>query len=266
VALLERLCEEDYTRITAYNRNNKRILFFNELVRCFTPVSHTCHGTIDTCICGKFPIVENYVIGNIKTKEELIVGSTCAKNWFYEINGDSCIYCSRNKKKGGNCINCSGKKNLKSVFSAWKSITEDRKNERERIERTEIVEECRRRRIEEMKRVEELKEEREMIESMNECRRERMEAWERNARDMKDEWNKYASDKKDERERIETMELNEKVSFGMYKHLTYMQLCSDESIGKVKYVKWCLEESGMKDSITSRLRYFYNKHSIQNIQ
>jgi hypothetical protein len=201
MALLENLCDEDYTRITTENRNNRKLLFFHEVVNCFKMISMMEYEITSTCICGKTNIADNYVIQNIKTGEKLIVGSTCAENWFNtKCIEDGCMFCNRNKKKGGNCINCSGKKNLKSVFSSWKKYASEHKNERQEIER------------------------------------------------------------------IERMELNEKVSFGMYKHLTYMQLCSDESIGKVKYVKWCLDESGMKDSITSRLRYFYNKHSIQNIQ
>lgn len=154
-------------------------------MRCFSPHRYTYHGTTDTCICGKFPIRENYYITNIKTKEELIVGSTCAKNWFNEIKGNGCMYCSRNNKKGGNCIDCSGKKNLKSVFSSWKTYTKDRKDEREK----------------------------------------------------------------------ERLELNEKVSFGRFQHLTYMHLCKYN----MRYVRWCLDESGMKDSTTRRLRYFYDK-------
>jgi hypothetical protein len=90
---------------------------------------------------------------------------------------------------------------------------------------------------------------------------------ERSLKSVFSAWKSNARDKKDERqqiERIEMMELNEKVSFGKYKHLTYVELCSDES--KTNYVRWCLEKSDMKESITDRLRYFYNKCSIQNIQ
>jgi hypothetical protein len=77
-------------------------------------------------------------------------------------------------------------------------------------------------------------------------------------------WKTYTEDKKEERERIEMherMELNEKVSFGRYKRLTYEQLCSVN----IDYVRWCIDKSGMKDSITDELRYFYNKYSIQNV-
>jgi hypothetical protein len=219
MALLENLCDEDYTRITTENRNNRKLIFFHEVVNCFIYVRMMKYPETTNCICGKTNITHNYIIQNIKTGVDLIVGSSCIENWFdTKSTEESCIFCGRNHKEGGNCINCSGKKNLKSVFSSWKKYASEHKNERQEIER---IERCRQ---------------------------------------------KIASDKKNERERIEKMELNEKVSFGMYKHLTYIQLCSDESIGKVKYVKWCLEESGMKDSITSRLRYFYNKHSIQNIQ
>jgi hypothetical protein len=94
-----------------------------------------------TCICGKTNIVDNYVIQNIKTGEELIVGSKCAENWFNTKSiEDGCIFCGRNKKKGGNCINCSGKKNLVSVFSSWKKYASEHKNERQRIERIERME------------------------------------------------------------------------------------------------------------------------------
>jgi hypothetical protein len=197
-ALLENLCEEDYTSITVENRNNRKLLFFHEVVNCFIYVRMMEYPVTTTCLCGKTHIVENHVIQNIKTKEQLIVGSKCIENWiFTKSTEESCIFCGRNHKEGGNCINCLGKKNIKSIFFTWK---------------------------------------------------------------------KYASDKKDERqqiERIEMMESNEKVSFGKYKHLTYMQLCSDES--KTNYVRWCLDKSDMKESITDRLRYFYNKCSIHNV-
>jgi hypothetical protein len=145
MALLENLCDEDYTRITTENRNNRKLLFFHEVVNCFTMNSMKEYEITDTCICGKKNIVDNYIIRNIKTGLELIVGSKCAENWiFTKSTEQSCIFCGRNHKEGGNCINCLGKKNIKSIFSSWKKYASEHKNARHEIER---IERCRQKMI-----------------------------------------------------------------------------------------------------------------------
>jgi hypothetical protein len=76
---------------------------------------------MNSCICGKKHIKDNYLIRNKSTQEEYIVGSTCARNWFKEDKvKEGCKYCGRMSKNGGNCINCSGKIHLKSVLLTWK--------------------------------------------------------------------------------------------------------------------------------------------------
>jgi hypothetical protein len=121
-ALMSGISDTDQTKMTNINKNKRKIVYFSDVVRCFEGVELLEHKAIDSCICGKKHIKDNYLIRNIMTREEHIVGSTCAKNWFKENKAkDSCIYCGRLNKSGNNCINCSGKTNLKSVFSKWKS-------------------------------------------------------------------------------------------------------------------------------------------------
>jgi hypothetical protein len=221
--LLRNIDAEDYIRITTDCKNNRKMMLFKDLVDCFERFRELEYPVTTDCICGKKHITRNFSIINKKSNIELIVGSTCGANWFPELE------C--NKLENG-CEYC-GRNNKKGG------------NCKNCIGKMSL--------------------------------KSVFSAWKSNAMDKKDErermeaWKKYASDKKDERERIEgiererieTMELNEKVSFGKYKHLTYKQLCIDN----VRYVKWCLDESGIKDSIKDRLRYFYNKYSIQqNIQ
>ena len=128
MALLSNISDADQTRITHIDKNQRRIVFFTDLVRCFERVKIAYDMAAEYCICGKKDIVEIYLIRNISTREQYIVGSTCARNWFSEnkvING--CMYCNRINKNGGNFINCSGKMNLKSVFFSWKNEVMERK-------------------------------------------------------------------------------------------------------------------------------------------
>jgi methionyl-tRNA synthetase len=91
------------------------------VVNCFEGVEHLASKEMNSCICGKKHIKDNYLIRNKATQEEYIVGSTCARNWFKEDKvKEGCMYCGRMSKNGGNCINCSAKMHLKSVLLIWK--------------------------------------------------------------------------------------------------------------------------------------------------
>jgi hypothetical protein len=91
------------------------------VVNCFEGVEHLASKEMNSCICGKKHIKDNYLIRNKATQEEYIVGSTCARNWFKEDKvKEGCIYCGRMSKNGGNCINCCGKMHLKSVLLTWR--------------------------------------------------------------------------------------------------------------------------------------------------
>jgi hypothetical protein len=120
-ALLSNISDEDQTKITNTDTNKRNIIYYTDVVNCFEGVEHLASKEMNSCICGKKHIKDNYLIRNKSTNEEYIVGSTCARNWFKEDKvKESCKYCNRIKKNGGNCINCSGKIHLKSVFLTWK--------------------------------------------------------------------------------------------------------------------------------------------------
>jgi hypothetical protein len=120
-ALLSNISDADQTKITNTDINKRNIIYFTDIINCFIGVEHLASKEIDSCICGKKHISDNYLIRNIATLEEYIVGSTCAKNWFKEDKiKDGCKYCGRMSKNNSNCKNCSGKANLKSVFLTWK--------------------------------------------------------------------------------------------------------------------------------------------------
>jgi hypothetical protein len=108
--------------------NKRNIIYFTDVVNCFAGVKHLASKEMNSCICGKKHISDNFLIRNKSTQEEYIVGSTCSRNWFKEDKvKESCKYCNRMKKNGGNCINCSGKIHLKSVFLAWKNEVRENK-------------------------------------------------------------------------------------------------------------------------------------------
>jgi hypothetical protein len=121
-ALLSNISNEDQTKITNTDINKRNIIYYTDVVNCFEGVEHLASKEMNSCICGKKHIKDNYLIRNKATQEEYIVGSTCARNWFKEERvKESCKYCNRIKKNGGNCINCSGKMHLKAVLLTWKS-------------------------------------------------------------------------------------------------------------------------------------------------
>jgi hypothetical protein len=120
----------DQRKITNMNKKDRKIINFTDIVSCFEGVEFLDSTESDSCICGKKHISDNYSIRNETTHEEHIVGSTCAKNWFEDgKKEDACKYCDRSSKNGGDCINCSGKVNLKSAFSGWRNeVSEKRKS------------------------------------------------------------------------------------------------------------------------------------------
>jgi hypothetical protein len=121
-ALLSNISDEDQTKITNTDTNKRNIIYYTDVVNCFEGVEHLASKEMNSCICGKKHIKDNYLIRNKSTNEEYIVGSTCARNWFKEDKvKESCKYCGRMSKNGGNCINCSAKIHLKSVLLTWKS-------------------------------------------------------------------------------------------------------------------------------------------------
>jgi hypothetical protein len=121
-ALLSNISNEDQTKITNTDINKRNIIYFTDVVNCFVGVKHLTSKEMNSCICGKKHISDNFLIRNKTTHEEHIVGSTCARNWFKEDKvKEGCMYCGRMSKNGGNCINCSGKIHLKSVLLTWKS-------------------------------------------------------------------------------------------------------------------------------------------------
>ena len=128
VALLSGMSDADQTRITNINRNNRRIIFFTDMIDCFQAVGTVSSPEMNSCICGKEHIVDKYLIKNVSTREEHIIGSTCARNWFKEDKDtNGCMYCNRINKNGGDCINCSGKKKIKSVVFKWKNKVMEKK-------------------------------------------------------------------------------------------------------------------------------------------
>jgi hypothetical protein len=120
-ALLSNISDADQTKITNTDINKRNIIYYTDVVRCFEGVEHLASKELNSCICGKKHIKDNYLIRNKTTRKEYIVGSTCARNWFQEDKvKEGCIYCGRMSKNGGNCINCSAKIHLKSVLLTWK--------------------------------------------------------------------------------------------------------------------------------------------------
>jgi hypothetical protein len=120
-ALLSNISNEDQTKITNTDINKRNIIYYTNVVNCFEGVEHLASKEMNSCICGKKHIKDNFLIRNKSTQEEYIVGSTCSRNWFREDRvKDSCKYCNRIKKNGGNCINCSSKMHLKLVLLTWK--------------------------------------------------------------------------------------------------------------------------------------------------
>jgi hypothetical protein len=120
-ALLANISDADQTKITNTDINKRNIIYYTDVVNCFEGVEHLASKEMNSCICGKKHIKDNYLIRNKATQGEYIVGSTCAKNWFKEDKvKESCKYCNRIKKNGGNCINCSAKIHLKLVLLTWK--------------------------------------------------------------------------------------------------------------------------------------------------
>jgi hypothetical protein len=122
------ISDADQAKITNVDRNNRKIIYFTDVVRCFEGVEFLDSTEMTSCICGKQHISDNYLIRNKTTLEEHIVGSTCAKNWFEDgKKEDACKYCNRNSKNGGDCINCCGKANMKSAFSGWRNEVSEKK-------------------------------------------------------------------------------------------------------------------------------------------
>jgi hypothetical protein len=121
-ALLENLNDNQLKNITTVNRNNKNIIFFHDLINCFEPIGQLKSNSTCACICGKTDITDLYYIRNIADSTKYIIGSTCARNWFKEEREGQCSYCSRVNKNLGDCINCAGKKLIKSVITTWKNF------------------------------------------------------------------------------------------------------------------------------------------------
>ena len=128
IALLSGISDVDQSQITNIDKNKRKIVYFTDVVKCFEAVGTLSIPGSSSCICGKEHIVDKYLIRNISTREQYIVGSTCSRNWFKEEKiTNCCMYCNRKNKNGGNCINCSGKTNLKSVFFSWKNEVVEKK-------------------------------------------------------------------------------------------------------------------------------------------
>jgi hypothetical protein len=127
-ALLGNISDADQTKITNTDINDRKIVYFSDIINCFQGVEHLTSKEMNSCICGKKHISDNYLIRNKTTLDEYIVGSTCARNWFKEDKiKDGCKYCGRMSKNCGNCKNCSGKANMKSVFSGWRKEVSEKK-------------------------------------------------------------------------------------------------------------------------------------------
>jgi hypothetical protein len=94
---------------------------------CFEPVGQLKSNNSTTCICGKTDITDLYYIRNISDLIKYIIGSTCACNWFKEEREGQCFYCSRVNKNLGDCINCAGRKRIKSVITTWKNHVRENK-------------------------------------------------------------------------------------------------------------------------------------------
>jgi hypothetical protein len=120
-ALLSNISDADQTKITNTDINKRNIIYYTDVVNCFEGVEHLASKEMNSCICGKKHIYDNFLIRNKSTQEEYIVGSSCSRNWIkLDRIKESCKYCNRMKKNGGNCINCSAKMHLKSVLLTWK--------------------------------------------------------------------------------------------------------------------------------------------------
>ena len=121
-ALLSRLTDQQIVNLTIEKRDGKKVFIFQEIINCFKYLYNEYEGDVVNCICGKNGIEEKYVIQNIDSLNEYIVGSVCIDNWFNKKVG-GCKYCGRVNKSGNDCQNCGKKKNIKNIFNAWKAYT-----------------------------------------------------------------------------------------------------------------------------------------------
>jgi hypothetical protein len=78
-ALLGNISDADQTKITNTDINKRNIIYYTDVVNCFVGVEHLAIKEMNSCICGKKHISDNYLIRNKSTNEEHIVGSTCEK-------------------------------------------------------------------------------------------------------------------------------------------------------------------------------------------
>ncbi len=124
MALLERLSDSQLKEII-YLKNSKRFLIYTDLLTQFLFKGLLCKEN-GKCICGAC-IANKYLIQNKNTNENFVVGSVCKDNWcLKDCFSYYCTFCDRRKSNGENCCNCQGKKDLRSIFHSWKSLTNDK--------------------------------------------------------------------------------------------------------------------------------------------
>lgn len=123
-ALLERLTDEQLEELI-HIRGNKQFIFFNELVKQYKFKGFFSKET-GNCICG-VSISSQYLIRNIDTNKDYIIGSVCKANWYVkDCVSYYCQFCSRRKANNENCINCQGKKDLREIFNNMKKVLTDK--------------------------------------------------------------------------------------------------------------------------------------------
>jgi hypothetical protein len=123
-ALLERVTDNQLQNLIQI-RGNKKFILFTDLIKQYKFEGKVNEG-LNTCICG-VKIKTEYVIKNIDTKMEYIIGSVCKDNWFLkDCISYYCKYCDRRKTNNNDCLNCEGKKDLKTLFCNWRTLIKDK--------------------------------------------------------------------------------------------------------------------------------------------
>ena len=156
IALWSKLTEERKKQLiikNPYNQNHK-ILNFNKLLQCYSHINDITleYNTIkgknynekqdkykyfnnnkQNCCCCGIPIKNEFIIRNIDTNMDFIIGSECIKWWKYGkdiSNIKKIIKAMQNKeeipkfcpfcKSSRNCINCNEKHTIKHIFRTWR--------------------------------------------------------------------------------------------------------------------------------------------------
>jgi hypothetical protein len=127
-ALLNILCENE-SEIEKLYLNNKKIILFDDILKCFEYTNHFPSSYIDgetKCICGVR--IENvHEITHKSTGNTYFIGSTCKDHWTSrDFNKHYCLFCGKNKKDGNNCKNCQQKKEIRNIFTTWKKLAKDK--------------------------------------------------------------------------------------------------------------------------------------------